>query len=467
MDNTSTSPTIAFSSLSLPDPVQRALDDIGFDQCTEIQSLALPEIIGGKDIAAQAQTGTGKTAAFLVGLYTLLLRSTPEDRQENQPRALILAPTRELAIQIHKDAESIGKYAGLKTLVAYGGTDYEKQRNQIAEGVDILIGTPGRLIDYFKQKIFNLRKIECVVLDEADRMFDLGFIADIRYLLRRMPEPEQRHSMLFSATLSHRVMELAYEHMNNPSHIKTETENVTASGIRQSLYHPSNEEKIPLLLGLISTLQPKRSMIFTNTKRGAEKIEAYLKGNDISCGTLSGDVRQTKRQRLLQEFSEGKLPVLIATDVAARGLHIDGVTHVFNYDLPQNAEDYVHRIGRTARAGTTGEAISFACEETAFSLMDIESYIEKAIPTASISEELLVKPKPPIKRERKPHAQQNAKGDGRRRGRRSDSPRPSQEASKTSPDQTTKAEGDAPKRRRRRRRPTKTEGSASNGGTPD
>ena len=459
MENSPVNATIAFSSLNLPDPVQQALDAIGFDQCTEIQSLALPQIISGKDIAAQAQTGTGKTAAFLVGLYTLLLRSTPEDRQANQPRALILAPTRELAIQIHKDSEAIGKFSGLKTLVAYGGTDYEKQRNQISEGVDILIGTPGRLIDYFKQKIFNLRKIECVVLDEADRMFDLGFIADIRYLLRRMPEPEQRHSMLFSATLSHRVMELAYEHMNNPEHIKTETENVTASGIRQSLYHPSNEEKIPLLLGLIKNLQPQRSMIFTNTKRGAEKIEAYLKGNDIECGTLSGDVRQTKRQRLLQEFSDGKLPVLIATDVAARGLHIDGVTHVFNYDLPQNAEDYVHRIGRTARAGTTGEAISFACEETAFSLMDIETYIEKAIPTASITDEILVNPKPPVRSERKARPNQSRKGDERRRARRPSGTKQqaSGESQGTQGDkQAATADGQAPKKRRRRRRPAKS-----------
>ncbi|MDO6461206.1 DEAD/DEAH box helicase [Granulosicoccaceae sp. 1_MG-2023] len=462
MENISVSTTIAFSSLDLPEPVARALDEIGFDQCTEIQSLALPEIISGKDIAAQAQTGTGKTAAFLVGLYTLLLRSTPEGREINQPRALILAPTRELAIQIHKDAEAIGKYSGLKTLVAYGGTDYEKQRTQISEGVDILIGTPGRLIDYFKQKIFNLRMIECVVLDEADRMFDLGFIADIRFLLRRMPEPEQRHSMLFSATLSHRVMELAYEHMNNPEHIKTEAENITASGIQQSLYHPSNEEKIPLLLGLIEKLQPKRSMIFTNTKRGAEKIEAYLKGNDISCGTLSGDVRQTKRQRLLQEFSEGKLPVLIATDVAARGLHIDGVTHVFNYDLPQNAEDYVHRIGRTARAGTTGEAISFACEETAFSLMDIESYIGKTIPPVPITDELLVKPKPPVKRERKAHPHKNSSQNGRHRSRSRHSSSASNE-NRTQAQETRsgseKTEGTA---RRRRRRSGNKSGSAAN-----
>jgi ATP-dependent RNA helicase RhlB len=398
---------ISFEALDIPEPILRALTEMGFIHCTEIQALALPHIIESRDVAAQAQTGTGKTAAFLVGLFTKLLRQETDNlspnRKKSQPRALILAPTRELAIQIFKDAEKIGAYSGLKLGLAYGGTDYEKQRRTIADGVDVLIGTPGRLIDYFKQGVFDLKVTESIILDEADRMFDLGFINDIRYLLRRMPAPENRLSMLFSATLSHRVMELAYEHMDNPVNLKTETEAITAKGVNQSLYHPSSEEKIPLLIGLLQTLAPNRSIIFVNTKRCAENIEAYLLGNDFSCGTLSGDVRQKKRQRLLQEFSEGKLPILIATDVAARGLHIDDVTHVFNYDLPQNAEDYVHRIGRTARAGNSGEAISFACEEYAFSLMDIEEYIEKSIPTQAISDELLITPKPRKKLEKKQH----------------------------------------------------------------
>ena len=408
---------IRFSELDVPEPILRALDELNFEYCTEIQALSLPIIISGKDVAAQAHTGTGKTAAFLVGLLRQLVLSKQAE-QNKHPRALILAPTRELAIQIYNDAVNIGQYCDLKLAVAYGGTDYEKQRSKINSGTDILIGTPGRLIDYFKQGVFNLKQIECLVLDEADRMFDLGFITDIRYLMRRMPAPEKRIGMLFSATLSHRVMELAYEHMNTPINVKTEEDNVTAEGVNQTLYHPAGDEKIPLLIGLLQKLQPKRSMIFVNTRRAAEKVEAFLAGNDFECGLLSGGVRQTKRQRLLKEFSEGRLPILIATDVAARGLHIDDVSHVFNYDLPQNAEDYVHRIGRTARAGNTGEAISFACEEYAFSLMDIEEYIEASIPTANITDDLIVKPKPPKKSppSNKPKGAQRG-GQNRRRRR--------------------------------------------------
>lgn len=392
-----------FSNFDLPEPVMRALDDLQFETCTDIQALALPAILEGKDVAAQAQTGTGKTATFLIGLFRLLLNSPdePADDQPRQPRALVLAPTRELALQIAKDAQQLGKYCSLRVLVAYGGTGYEKQRTDIEAGVDILVGTPGRLIDYFKQGVYRLKNIEAVVLDEADRMFDLGFISDIRYLLRRMPPPEQRQSLLFSATLSHRVMELAYEHMNNPQSLKTVSDEVTADGVRQSLYHPASEEKIPLLIGLLRSLEPKRSMVFVNTRRASETVQDHLSANGFQCGALSGSVRQSKRQRLLKAFSQGDLPVLIATDVAARGLHIDGVTHVFNFDLPQNAEDYVHRIGRTARAGNTGEAISFACDEYAFSLMDIEEYISKSIPTAAISAELLPsveKPRPSSKK---------------------------------------------------------------------
>lgn len=388
-------PVRTFRELDLPAALLKATDEMGFDQCTEIQGLSLPVIAAGQDIAAQAQTGTGKTAAFLLGSFAKLLATSSEERRKDQPRMLVIAPTRELAMQIKKDADSLGKYTDLRCSVVYGGIDYDKQRKELAAGVDVLIGTPGRLIDYFKQKIFDLRKLEIVVLDEADRMFDLGFIADIRFLLRRMPDPEERLSMLFSATLSHRVMELAYEHMDNPEAIKTETTGVTAAGVRQALYQPASDEKIPLLLGLLQTLNPPRSIIFVNTKRSAEKIESYLLGNDINCGTLSGDVRQSKRQRILADFTAGKLPILIATDVAARGLHIDDVSHVFNYDLPQQAEDYVHRIGRTARAGTQGVAVSFACENYSFSLPEIQEYIGQSIPLEMISDQLLITPKPP------------------------------------------------------------------------
>ncbi len=452
-----------FSELKLPEPLLKATDELGFSNCTEIQGLSLPAISNGHDIAAQAQTGTGKTAAFLLGSFSRLLTQDPGERRKDQPRMLVIAPTRELAMQIKKDADSLGKYTDLKCSVVYGGIDYDKQRKELAAGVDVLIGTPGRLIDYFKQKVFDLKKLEIAVLDEADRMFDLGFIADIRFLLRRMPPPGERLSMLFSATLSHRVMELAYEHMDNPEAIKTETTGVTAEGVQQSLYQPATDEKIPLLLGLLDALQPPRSIIFVNTKRAAEKIEGFLLGNDVACGTLSGDVRQSKRQRILADFTAGKLPVLIATDVAARGLHIDDVSHVFNYDLPQQAEDYVHRIGRTARAGTQGVAVSFACENYSFSLPEIQEYIGQSIPLEMITDELLVTPKPAkrVERDRVSSGPQkkNSRGSSRNKpsrggpSRNHSAKKPSPEGS-TASDSTDGAEKPKPKRRRRRRKPS-------------
>jgi ATP-dependent RNA helicase RhlB len=393
----------------------QGIEEAGFSHCTPIQANTLPFALQAKDVAGQAQTGTGKTAAFLVALYNHLLRDPGAvTRRVNQPRALVLAPTRELAIQIHRDAETLGRHTGLKLGLAYGGTGYEQQRSVIEQGVDILIGTPGRLIDYFKQHVFDLKAIQAVVVDEADRMFDLGFIADLRYMLRRMPPPEQRLNMLFSATLSLRVTELAYEHMNNPNLVEVEPDKVTADRVKQEIYFPASNEKIPLLLGLLHQLQPTRAIVFVNTKRAADRVWGYLEGNGYKTAILSGDVPQQKRQHLLAQFESGAFPMLVATDVAARGLHIPDVSHVFNYDLPQDAEDYVHRIGRTARAGASGVAISFACEEYAFSLMDIEAYISHKIPVASISTELLVPPQPPVKSEYRP-ANDRRGGDSRRR----------------------------------------------------
>ena len=422
--------SVSFSDFALSPDLDSALSKAGFSFCTEIQQLSLPLMLEGKDIAAQSQTGTGKTAAFLLGMYQYLL-DNPSEREDEQVqksnqtptelRAIILAPTRELAIQIHKDAEQLGANLDFKTVLAYGGTDYEKQRRKIQDGADVLIGTPGRIIDYFKQKVFSLRKIQVVVLDEADRMFDLGFIADIRFLLRRMPDPEQRLNLLFSATLSHRVMELAYEHMNNPVGLKTESDQIAAEKVNQLVFHPASDEKIPLLLGLINSMQPQRSIVFVNTKRAAEKVQAFLIGNDIPAQVLSGDVRQNKRQRLIKELASGELNTLIATDVAARGLHIDGVTHVFNYDLPQNPEDYVHRIGRTARAGASGDAISFACEEYVFSLPEIEELLGHEIESGQLTDELLVKPAPPakIQRNKPPEAgKRHNRGSGNKNGNR-------------------------------------------------
>ena len=390
-----------FDQYKLPDSLLQGLNQAGFQQCTPIQADSLPISLGGQDVAGEAQTGTGKTIAFLVAVYNkLLTEPAPEHRKQNQPRALILAPTRELAIQIHKDAELIGRQTGLKLALIYGGTDYEQQQRSIVNGVDILIGTPGRLIDFFKQHIYNLKMVQSLVLDEADRMFDLGFINDIRYLIRRCPEPVHRLSMLFSATLSFRVQELAYEHMDVPKHIKINAEQRTADKIEERVYYPANNEKIPLLLGLLQKEHPTRSIIFVNTKRVAENINAWLSGNDMPPAILSGDVPQKKRQSLLKKFQDGEHTILVATDVAARGLHIPEVSHVFNYDLPQQAEDYVHRVGRTARAGASGTAISFACEDYAHFMPEIEEYISHSIPSEPVSSELLVEPKAKAKIER-------------------------------------------------------------------
>ena len=382
---------ITFSSFELHPALLAGLDAAGFTRCTPIQALTLPVALPGRDVAGQAQTGTGKTLAFLITVINRLLTGPAlADRKPEDPRALILAPTRELAIQIHKDAVKFGSQLGLKFALVYGGVDYDKQRQILTEGADVIIATPGRLIDYVKQhKVVSLHACEICVLDEADRMFDLGFIKDIRFLLRRMPIRTERQTLLFSATLSHRVLELAYEHMNDPEKIVVESEFITNSTVRQLMYLPADDEKIPLLLGLLSRSEGARTMVFVNTKAWVERVARSLERAGYRVGVLSGDVPQKKRESLLGKFQKGQLEILVATDVAARGLHIDGVSHVYNYDLPFDAEDYVHRIGRTARLGAEGDAISFACERYAQSLPDIEAYIEQKIPVEPITSDLL------------------------------------------------------------------------------
>jgi ATP-dependent RNA helicase RhlB len=386
---------IFFDSFDLHPNLLAGLHAAGFTRCTPIQALTLPVALAGRDVAGQAQTGTGKTAAFLVAIVQrLLTRPAFPERAAHDPRALIIAPTRELAIQIEKDFQSIGAGTGLRSALIYGGVDYDKQRQQLRDGVDIIIATPGRLLDYFKQHVFSVRAVEVMVIDEADRMFDLGFIKDVRYLMRRLPERERRQSLLFSATLSFRVLELAYEHMNQPEKLTVETENVTADRVRQAVYFPATEEKLPLLVSLLSRVDAQRSMVFVNTKIAAEKVSRKLERQGFRVAVLSGDVPQKKRQTLLGRFQRSEIEVLIATDVAARGLHIPDVSHVFNYDLPHEAEDYVHRIGRTARLGAEGDAISFACDLYAMTLPEIEAFIGQKIPVSPIDPALLVLPPP-------------------------------------------------------------------------
>ena len=454
---------MSFNELGLAPELLRALADEGYTSPTPIQKQAIPLILQNRDILGAAQTGTGKTAAFLVALFTHLLRhAASADRPATSPRAMVLAPTRELAIQIHKDAELLGQYTGLTLGLAFGGVDYDKQRRTLQAGVDLLIGTPGRIIDYFRQHVFDLRHVQVMVLDEADRMFDLGFIKDIRYLLRRLPAPERRLNLLFSATLSHRVLELAYEHMNDPELIRIEPERITAERVRQVIYYPAMEEKASLLVHLMQTGAATRTLVFVNTKRLAERLERLLRANGIVAATMSGDVPQRKRMRMLREFHEGKVAALVATDVAARGLHIPDVSHVFNYDLPQDPEDYVHRIGRTARAGAAGDAVSFGCEQYVVSLPDIEDFIGHRIPVGSFDPAALPELKPahyaprsfgdeaedgppPTHGRRHEHGRPGGRGGHRGHGQ-------SGHTKSQSAGQSAATEGEGHKRKRRRRR---------------
>ncbi|MBW2477044.1 MAG: DEAD/DEAH box helicase [Deltaproteobacteria bacterium] len=369
-----------FTDLDLPAEVLEGINAAGFSELTPVQVETIPLALSGHDVAAQAQTGTGKTAAFLIALFSRLL--TDHQGERRNPRALILAPTRELVLQIFADATGLGANCPFKIQPIFGGVDYEKQRQALKDGVDVIVATPGRLIDYYKQQVFKLDQIEVVVIDEADRMFDMGFIKDLRYILRKLPSFQTRQTMLFSATLSQRVMELAYEFTDLAKKVHIEPEQVAAERVEQKLYHVAYREKFALLMGLLkrdSELQ--RVMIFTNTKREAESVANRLKVNGFKAAVISGDIPQRKRMRLLQDFKESRLHFLVATDVASRGLHIDEVTHVINYDLPQDPEDYVHRIGRTARAGAAGKAVSFVDEDLVFHLADIEEYLGSKIPS--------------------------------------------------------------------------------------
>ncbi|HLE42296.1 MAG TPA: DEAD/DEAH box helicase [Nitrospirota bacterium] len=379
-----------FSELDIPDEVRQGVEHVGFAACTPVQEAVIPRALRGEDIAAQAQTGTGKTAAFLISLFSRMIRNPVRDLGDS-PQVLIIAPTRELADQIYHEAERIGKFTGFSLLAVYGGVDYRKQMETLRKGVDVLVGTPGRLIDYFKQRVYSLKKTRYLVIDEADRMFDMGFIDDLRFLLKKMPPYAKRQSMLFSATLSYRVMELAYEHMNLPEKISITPEEVMVEKVEQVLYHVGKHEKLSLLLGLLKKESPERVLIFVNTRRAADMVTERLGRNGWKAQAITGDIEQKKRLRLLDEFKTGKLTVLIATDVASRGIHVEGVTHVINFDLPQHTEDYVHRIGRTGRAGASGKAISLADEEYVYSLDDIEKYIGRKIPVAWADESMYLR----------------------------------------------------------------------------
>lgn len=410
-----------FSDFDLAPEVVAGLSANGYEYCTPIQAMSLPHALEKRDIAGQAQTGTGKTFAFLSATFHHLLRNSKG--QSQHPRALIMAPTRELAVQIYKDATMIAPHCNLSLGLVYGGEEYEKQLAQLEKGVDVLIGTTGRLIDLYKQGCYSLNDIEVVVLDEADRMFDLGFIKDIRYLFRRMPPPGERLNLLFSATLSYRVQELAFEHMTSPVHVQVEPEQRTNKRIVEELFHPSQEDKMMLLLSLIEEEWPEKAIVFANTKVTCEKVYLWLKADNHRVGLLTGDVNQKKRLSILEQFTKGDLDFLVATDVAARGLHIPLVSHVFNFDLPDDCEDYVHRIGRTGRAGASGHAISFACEQYAYNLQPIEDYIGHLIPVSQYDKSALLDDvKPPHIRRTRNQGQGQGNSRGRNHSRRTSQP---------------------------------------------
>jgi len=409
---------VDFNSLDLPEPVMQGIREAGFVIATPIQEAALPLALKGKDVAGQSQTGTGKTAAFLIAAFTRMLRTpAPPASGPSAPRVLIIAPTRELVVQIESDAHQLGRFTPFRIQAVYGGIDYAKQRDTLAAGCDVLVGTPGRLIDYLKQHVWTPRKVEVLVVDEADRMFDMGFIADLRFILRKLPPPERRQSFLFSATLSFRVLELTWEFMNNPSQITIMPQQKTAERVEQLLYHVAREEKFGLLLGLLRREGGERILIFSNTREEARRLEDRLTRNGWDARALTGDVDQKRRLRILNDFKEGLLPVLVATDVASRGLHIEAVSHVVNWDLPQDVEDYVHRIGRTARAGAGGKAIALIDEASALYLEPIEKFIGQKITVEWPEDDLILPEIRPTAEERRRYAEERRARLDARRGR--------------------------------------------------
>lgn len=379
-----------FHDFDLSPAIMRAIEDLGFQYCTPIQAQALPGVIAGKDIQGRASTGTGKSAVFLIGIFQQLIRQGQGKRKKGCPRALIIAPTRELVIQIAKDAKALGKYLHLRVGEAYGGTDYQRQQKNLQDRpVDILVATPGRLLDFSRKRVVQLHQAAIMVIDEADRMLDMGFIPDVRSIIHQIPNRDKRQTMMFSATFTEEVKRLASQWCMDPISIETESEEVATGTVNQIVYMTTKKDKYLILYNLLKNQDHERVIIFVNMKRDVQTLYNRLRRDGIDCTVLSGDVPQHKRTKRLENFRDGKVQVMIATDVAGRGIHINGISHVVNYTLPYEPEDYVHRIGRTGRAGKSGISISFADEDSSFYMMDIEEYIGEALPCVAPSEELL------------------------------------------------------------------------------
>ena len=383
-----------FHDFGLPKALMHAIADLGFLYASPIQSEALPVVLNGEDIVARAQTGTGKTAAFLISIIDTFLREPVDGkRRTGTPRALILAPTRELVVQIAEDAESLCRYTRLSVVSIVGGMDYQKQRDDLRQSpCDIMVATPGRLIDFLGQNEINLRKIEVLVLDEADRMLDMGFMPDVRRIVRACPRKELRQTLLFSATFTSQIIELSERWTFEPVRIEIEPENVATETVEQIVYITTADTKYRLLKNVINTRDLHKVMVFANRRDLCRDLVDRLVNDGIDTALLSGEVPQRKRIQTLDRFKEGRTRILVATDVAGRGIHIDGVGHVINYTLPEDPEDYVHRIGRTGRAGAEGTSISFACEDDSFLLPEIEEFIGRALPCEQAPESLLEHP---------------------------------------------------------------------------
>ena len=387
-----------FHDFNLPSEVMHGIADLGFKYCTEIQALSLEQALAGKNIAGKAQTGSGKTAAFLVAILTRYLR-TPESRAQTggTPRALVIAPTRELVIQICKDADAIGRYCGLRCLAIYGGMDYDRQKREVLDApVDLLVATPGRLLDFVKSRVINLSSVDTLVIDEADRMLDMGFIPDVRRIMSFLPPKQKRATMLYSATLNDTVMRLAMNWMEEPFRAEVESETNATDTVRQVVYIVRSKDKFTVLFNHLALHPEASTIVFCNRKSTTEDVYASLKVRGISVEMLSGDVNQNKRLKVLDAFRDGEIKVVVATDVAGRGIDVKGLEYVINFDFPYEAEDYVHRIGRTGRAGSTGIAISFADEDESFAIPEIEEYIKEPLKCTMIQDDdPLLKPIPP------------------------------------------------------------------------
>ncbi len=382
-----------FLDLDLEPSLLRGIAKLGFQYCSPIQAQVLPHTLEGNDAIGKAQTGTGKTAAFLITIFNDMLCNPLEgERFVGEPRALVIAPTRELVMQIAADAKELGRYTGLKIATLIGGMDYQKQLNRLQNDiVDLVVATPGRLIDFMGRRDIYLDRVEILVLDEADRMLDMGFIPQVKRIVRATPQKTHRQTLLFSATFDQDIINLSQQWTYEPVHVEIEPEHVATDSVDQRVYMCSSDERYRVIINLLNTPEAASVIVFANRRDQVRRLFERLKKAGLPCGVLSGEVPQNKRTRTLDDFKRGKIKVLVATDVAGRGIHVEGVSHVINYNLPEDPEDYVHRIGRTGRAGATGVSISFASEDDAFLLPDIEQLLGHKLDCEHPPEDLLAR----------------------------------------------------------------------------